>query len=135
MKIHDLKLVTLNKKNFMAPFYGWSSTTRNTWYSFDWPQKDERLSPPGVTQWFWTQDLGLGIQCFNHSANAVKWYTKIYYRLVLWKQFYMLNCQSIKILSFGACFSLTKTKVICRNWVFVSMCRNQNSRQISDIVR
>ena len=48
MKIHDLKLVTLNKKNFMAPFYGWSSTTRNTWYSFDWPQKDERLSPPGV---------------------------------------------------------------------------------------
>ena len=47
------------KKNFMVPFYGWSSTAtsrrqftfyhsvpRNSWYSFYWPWKDEMLSQP-----------------------------------------------------------------------------------------
>ena len=71
-------------KNFMAPFYGWGSTAkaakplrgesllyyyvlRNSWYSFDQPRNDERLSRswshPVVFQ---PVTPGLGIQCLNH---------------------------------------------------------------------
>ena len=45
---------------------------RSSWCSFDRPRNDERLSCPwSHSQWFWTWDLGLVIQCLNHSVIAL----------------------------------------------------------------
>ena len=76
-----LKVCT-NKRNFMVPFYGWGSTAprlqshkahwqftvhylvpRNSWYSFDGPQKDERLSQ--------TSPINLKINLTQVSAGGM----------------------------------------------------------------
>ena len=74
----------LNLKNFMAPFYGWSSTASrlhtatsrrqftfyhsvpwNSWYSFYRPQKDERLS------WPWSHPLVLNTGSLDWESSAL----------------------------------------------------------------
>ena len=56
----------------MRQFTFYHKVPRNTWYSFDRPQKDERLIPPSSHSGFEHQIPGLGIQCLNHWAIVLK---------------------------------------------------------------
>ena len=86
------------KKNFMAPFYGWGSTTSRLQSNYEeevyfLPQSSQKFL---VLIWStleeWNCDLtleplsgfehrtsGLGINCFNHSLGNCSVYIKIYW--------------------------------------------------------
>ena len=101
-----LKQTLKRKKNFIAPFHGWSSTASSleplqggsllftTWFT---EISDSHLIDLGrmkgsvelgATQWFWTRDPGLAIQRLNHLAIATT-----YIRYVMAKKLFKLACR------------------------------------------
>ena len=74
------------KKNFISPFYIWGSTASrleplrggNSWYSFDRPPKDERLSQP----WYHPLVLKTGPLNWESSALTTIPLSQIYLRYV-----------------------------------------------------
>ena len=74
------------KKNFISPFYIWGSTASrleplrggNSWYSFDRPPKDERLSQP----WCHPLVLKTGPLSWESSALTTIPLSQIYLRYV-----------------------------------------------------